>query len=310
MRQSEEVELLLGKCRWLISIVTMLKKQEKKVVTPTPQSCFMFLAILKRFLLLNFDYTKEIFYTILESCVPPSDHSVPIVHETLQLLRDKVSVGPIEFHDYLLKNNIQPCTMLLKQVREARKRLQRRNKILAMAVFSKRVKPTVRTAARLSVNQPQRLSVLRASAPRSSMKKNIPRLSIRAAETVSDEPQVTPRPKALSQSFVVIQSSRNGSTGPQENIQSIIIENEGDEEDTGEAEDDEHVFSDDDGDEEPLSESRIADSNEAGTPWGDIGTGAEKKPVILPRTTSVTLGNTPYFRGTSLEFIDEEESED
>ena len=43
----------------------------------------------------------------IESCVPPSDHSVPIVHETLQLLRDKVSVGPIEFHDYLLKNNIQ-----------------------------------------------------------------------------------------------------------------------------------------------------------------------------------------------------------
>ena len=32
MRQSEEVELLLGKCRWLISIVTMLKKQEKKYI--------------------------------------------------------------------------------------------------------------------------------------------------------------------------------------------------------------------------------------------------------------------------------------
>lgn len=102
--------------------------------------------------------------------------------------------------------------------------------------------------------------------------------------------------------FVVIQSSRSGSS-TQENIQSIVIEDEDDED---VEEDDEHVFSDDEVEDSALSEH----IEETGTPWGDIGTGAEKKPVILPRTTSVALGNTPYFRGTSLEFIDEEENED
>ena len=92
-----------------------------RVVTPTPLCCYMYLAILKRFLLLNFEFTKEIFYIILgcymwstderlmrtENCVPPSDFAVPIVHETLQLLREKVNIGPIEFHEYLLNNNYQ-----------------------------------------------------------------------------------------------------------------------------------------------------------------------------------------------------------
>ena len=118
----------LSKSVWFISLLTKMRDHSRKSFQRVPLSLYKFLSIVQILLMYGWTITTELFWQILEKTIESQDHKEIIVHRALKAVRDYLEIDVETFMNYLEKNDIQPCSELLAQVREikqGRKRAER-----------------------------------------------------------------------------------------------------------------------------------------------------------------------------------------
>jgi hypothetical protein len=119
-QEAKELHLsCLIKHRWFMSTLAKFREQLKKLsYTNIPDCCSKMILATKDVLLMEFPYTKQAFYGILESVVrAKEDHANAAVHHISSRLRVGAGISAEEFLGYLEDRNIAPGLELVNQVR-------------------------------------------------------------------------------------------------------------------------------------------------------------------------------------------------
>jgi len=123
---------------WLVQVLSKFKSNDAGRKS-LPASCCKFISVLLQIVMLGWEVTHDVFYTVLDKTINlvPDDHSKLSVHKVLVIVRESLNIGHDQFLRYLNSLHIPACPELLAKIRSIKKSKTKRPPVMAGAKIGK-----------------------------------------------------------------------------------------------------------------------------------------------------------------------------